>query len=297
MKKTIFAFTLFVTFNLSAQNRGDKLLDFLTEASKVMANTPNQQPQTSKQVPQQRKEKPWFETKSTLNISMQSSFSNSSSVADYLKASPFLKDVESFVENTLTLDNPLNIIFVDNQNTQYNAHFNPSCNCIRISYSIIQQNADRIMKNFKGTLTYPDAIRGVTLQILFHEMGHYLVHNYNLNITGKEENAVDELSVMSMLVLIQQKSEYTTASICGILGWYEPETFVSSRSMVDVHAPSRERYYDMLSLYLGSLGNNALSTNFVGEKDYQISRSRFYSSPNEYKKAYNSWTELMARFL
>ncbi len=298
MKNSIFALGLiFSTINLSAQTKADKVMDFLIQTSAAINKTQQQQPQTQQQAPQQRKPKAWFEAKSSINFNMRSSFPSSDNVYRYLMLNPFLKDVESFIEKTLTLDAPLYIIFVDNDDTKFNAHFDPSCNCIRISYSIIKQNADKVMLNFRGT-SYTQAVQGVTLQILFHEMGHYLVHNYQLNITGKEENAVDELSVMSMLFLANEKPEYYKSIFAGILGWYDTDANVSSRSMVDVHAPSRERYYDMLSLYLGAMGyNNAKSTDFVGNKEYQLDLQRLANSEKEYQKAYKSWTELMSRFL
>ncbi len=297
MKKTIIVLAVMVMIKteLFAQNKGDKLVNFLNDLNTVLNQKQVEQPSQSPSS-QPKTTKVWYDTKSTINVSLSNYFPNSAIVAQYLISSPFLKEIETFIENTLSLERPLNIFFVDNEDTKFNAHFDPSCNCIRISYSIIKMNADKVMENFRG-MSYPDAVRGVTLQILFHEMGHYLVHNYNLNITGKEENAVDELSVMSMLFFANEKPAYYKATVCGILGWYDKESSISSRSMVDVHAPSRERYYDMLSLYLGSIGDKALTTDFVGEKDYQISRDRFYRSPSEYKKAYNSWTELMARFL
>lgn len=252
-------------------------------------------------------------SKSNIVFEFRNYYADDEKLAKYLQASSFLKETEKFIENTIKLNNQLKITFIDSPKIGDNAYFDPSTNSITITYSIIKRNASKTYQNFKS-VDYTQAIHGVLLQIMFHEMAHYLIANYNLNITGKEENAADQLSIMAMLYIAQVQPSLGVAVKYGILGWYEPPIYkqkfdvnclcyknykvntVDNRSLVDEHAPNMERYYDMLSLFCGSNISKAYSDNLIGENEFQIDINRARRSEREYKIAYESWTELMSQF-
>jgi Putative metallopeptidase len=126
---------------------------------------------------------------------------------------------------------------------------------------------------------------------LFHEMGHAMVDKLNLPITGKEENAVDELA---MVILVSDSTDVAyVAAIEGAMQFYEDalDEDLEKYPYYDVHAPSLERYYDMLTIIVGAEPTTA--EEFVGEGKYQLHPDRAESAEDEYYKKLDSWKSLL----
>jgi Putative metallopeptidase len=126
---------------------------------------------------------------------------------------------------------------------------------------------------------------------LLHEMGHAMVDKLNLPITGKEENAVDELA---MVILMSDSTDVAyVAAIEGAMQFYEDalDEDLEKYPYYDVHAPSLERYYDMLTIIVGAEPTTA--EEFVGEGKYQLHPDRAESAEDEYYKKLDSWKSLL----
>ena len=96
------------------------------------------------------------------------------------------------------------------------------------------------------------AVQDSMYEALLHELGHALIDMYNIPITGKEEDAVDQLSTIILLTEGQQgvKALYATAN------WYDywgsQVTDVGQLPYHDEHSFDKQRFYSILCFVYGS---------------------------------------------
>ncbi len=128
--------------------------------------------------------------------------------------------------------------------------------------------------------------------IFLHEMGHALVAKLDLPITGKEENAVDELA---MLVLTSDTTDRAYfAAVEGAMQFYSDALNENLKNFdfYDTHAPSIERYYDMVAIIVAAYPESAVD--FVGDNDkYKIPQERADLAVEQYEKKLNTWKTLL----
>jgi hypothetical protein len=103
---------------------------------------------------------------------------------------------------------------------------------------------------------------------------------------------VDELA---MVLLMSDTTEETYhAAVEGAMQFYEDalDEDLKKYPYYDVHAPSIERYYDMLTMIVGADPESAKE--FVGENDkFKLHPDRAENAEYEYTKKLNSWKTLL----
>jgi Putative metallopeptidase len=168
-----------------------------------------------------------------------------------------------------------------------NAFYNPADSTISICYEFI----DHMMSIQDEKMPKSERLLYATAFTLLHEMGHAMVDRLDLPITGKEENAVDELA---MVILMSDTTDLTYyAAIEGAMQFYYEslDENVKKYPFYDVHAPSIERYYDMLALIVGSDPEG--HKDLVGEKKDQLHPDRAEHAEDDYHKKLDSWQRLL----
>jgi hypothetical protein len=120
-----------------------------------------------------------------------------------------------------------------------------------------------------------------------HEMGHALVGELGLGVTGKEEDAVDELAA---LILIQNKKPewavHGTEAMMAVFKTGDKPPFY------DEHSVSEARFYDILCLIYGSEPSRYGG---IVEKVPEL-KARALSGKCEkfYKSTDKAWTDMLA---
>jgi hypothetical protein len=126
---------------------------------------------------------------------------------------------------------------------------------------------------------------GTWLFVFFHELGHGLVDYYDLPITGKEEDAVDDFSAILMIEADLAKYAAYAADF-----WSATGTGVSDVSQfADEHSLSEQRFFNILCLIYGSNPNKydeIVSGGWLPE-------SRAARCPNEYAQKKKAWDTLL----
>lgn len=169
-----------------------------------------------------------------------------------------------------------------------NAFYHSETSTISICYEFLR----RTMDLQDADLNPKDKLLNATAFMFLHEMGHALVDKLNLPITGKEENAVDELAMI--LLMSDTTDETYFAAIEGAIQFYHDalEEDLSAFPYYDTHAPSLERYYDMLTIIVGS--NPEAHADFVGENDpFKLHPDRADDAEYEYNKKLAAWKTIL----
>lgn len=103
-------------------------------------------------------------------------------------------------------------------------------------------------------------LKGTILFVLFHELGHGFVNMFDLPITGREEDAVDQFSALLLLSTDPAGSSEVGTGM-GVYVLYgalffdaiaTEATELSRSDFADEHSLGQQRYYDLMCLMVGS---------------------------------------------
>ena len=83
---------------------------------------------------------------------------------------------------------------------------------------------------------------------LFHELGHALIHIYDIPAVGREEDAVDQFSA---LILLEGGEGGYQALQMAIALYHQSGLDRKEQPFWDVHSLDHQRHYDMLCLMYG----------------------------------------------
>jgi hypothetical protein len=129
--------------------------------------------------------------------------------------------------------------------------------------------------------------------VILHELGHELIAQLKLPITGKEENAVDEFAIIQLLNN-SNDLRMRDASIFGAFNWYADSKNYGSTNFSGEHAPNMERYYDMLAMIYSKLRQQ----NIVSDtKDLFLPSRRAEKCINDYEVKRRNWNQILGNYM
>lgn len=180
------------------------------------------------------------------------------------------------------------IVFIDCG--QANAYYDPEQVAIFICHEMIAKSF-QVYANLGLTEDELSlAIGNNTFSIMLHEIGHALVDILELPITGREEDAVDQFSVVSLLEFDDLGHE-ALIDFAGFWGGLaaETETSLAELPFYDEHSLSSQRFYDILCLAYGSDPTNLA---FLVEEGL-LPEQRAVRCADEFDKILNAWEILL----
>jgi len=172
--------------------------------------------------------------------------------------------------------------------SQPNAFYMSSKHVVFLCYPMARASYENFVAMGKSDQEASNLTRDAMTFVLLHEMGHALVGELGLGITGKEEDAVDELAA---LILIQNgKHDMAIAGTYALVllkqfqGKGRPTTYFGE------HSVSEARLYDIFCLILGS-DPKKFSEEILRERPEL--RQRAPKCPGTYEKIDKAWTGLL----
>ncbi len=135
---------------------------------------------------------------------------------------------------------------------------------------------------------------GNTLVLLLHEMGHVLVHQMNLPVLAREEDAADTYAALRMLQIGTAFSLHGLADAAQ--GWFfndrRDQQIGEKPLLYDEHGLSQQRAYQIVCLMVGSD-----PVRFKGLADqHEMPQSRQNTCKLDYATAVSGWTKVLAPF-
>ncbi len=227
-------------------------------------------------------------TYGTVNISYASPQSKTEQIAQELFSAGQTKEIAQGLASNFKLPNDITLEVV---NGFVGPNWNPQTETITLSYGFMDYMAQIIRKHDPDIRDYDlgkylGALNGF---ILFHEMGHMLVNQLNLPITGKEEDAVDELASVIMLKFVDGGDEFSFNAAKFFHNLSSDRGALKESNYWDVHSLDEQRAYNIVCWVAGS-----------SEADYkQVQRlgilgaDRLRGCPQEFQQKVNSWETLL----
>lgn len=171
-----------------------------------------------------------------------------------------------------------------------NAFYDPNSGQLLMCYELLE-SISKISQDLvaQGSAQDEDElgerIVGTWMFVFFHELGHGLVDLYQLPITGKEEDVVDEFS--TLLMIEADLAEY--AAYAADYWQYTDTGMYDESSFADEHSLNSQRFYNILCLIYGSDPDKyevIVTGGFLPE-------ARAARCPAEYVRKKQSWDTLL----
>ncbi|HBE19266.1 MAG TPA: hypothetical protein DEA78_15750 [Cyanobacteria bacterium UBA11159] len=195
--------------------------------------------------------------------------------------------------NSYNLNLPVDVPIVFAECGQENAFYIKDKQAIVVCMDLITAFADLFQADAPDTSLRESFGKAgqVLVFIVYHEMGHALVDLLDLPVTGKEEDAVDELAAVLLLEPDTAASERAILNTA-ISFLLQGQQTVDAKNIAfwDEHSLDMQRFYNLLCLMYGKYPEKYAA---LVEKDI-LPAARAGRCENEYAKKRDSWYRLLS---
>lgn len=241
----------------------------------------SQTPGTDAQVP---------EDKGDLRLRYQARKDTISATAHPVGSNPqALEKLISELNQRLILPFDMNVSFEDCE--QPDAYYDPETHQVTLCYQLIDEYYDLFAKKIKDKAKLDDAVRAATAATFFHELGHGLVDAWKIPTTGREEDAVDQLST---LVLIERIDDGEQMALDGALSFKLYAGLDKGEKIFwDEHSLDEQRFFDTICLVYGH--DEEKFAYLVENGTLPEERAAFCTE--DYDKVSHAWRQLLGPYL
>lgn len=198
------------------------------------------------------------------------------------------ESIASGLNDTLALPRDITIVLAEGGTV--NAWWDPSTSQIVLTYELIAHFGQIFTPYAQSEEELGTAVLYTTVFVFFHETGHALVSVYDLPITGKEEDAVDQLATLIFIEAGEDNVAITAANWFYLAG---QQTGTENLAFWDVHSLDMQRYYNIVAWIYGS--DPQKHAYFV--TDNYLPADRAQTAQYEYQQMSNSWNKLLSPYL
>lgn len=122
-----------------------------------------------------------------------------------------------------------------------------------------------------------------------HELGHAFIDVFDLPVTGREEDAVDNLATLLILSAEEDDDDSKMVSAAMDSFWIDGEEDIEDMSFYDEHSLNQQRGYAIMCLMYGS--DPGRFSDWIG--DDWLPADRAEGCQPEYEKMKRSWEEIL----
>jgi hypothetical protein len=172
-----------------------------------------------------------------------------------------------------------------------NAFYDPEKRLITVCEELVDDLYEAFRAGDKGEAELDEAVGNATTFVLFHELGHALVDAYDLPVTGREEDAVDQLSVLVLADGSDEGDRTVLDAALSFSGGGEAE--LDETAFADEHSLDRQRFYNIVCLLYGQ--NEEKFAPLV--RDGVLPEGRAATCGEEFARVERSWGALLAPYV
>ena len=170
-----------------------------------------------------------------------------------------------------------------------NAYFSAEDMEITLCVELLADMDESLSESYPDEQDRREAVAEAFTATALHEVGHALVSVLEIPITGREEDAVDQLSAW---VLIE--ADMADAVLSAAETYYTAEAEETDQeTLADEHSLNQQRYFNMVCWVYGSNPDD----NEDLLEDWELPEARAEQCPDEYALINKSWSSLLADHL
>lgn len=212
-----------------------------------------------------------------------------------LRRSGELESIADELNAALSIPEDVGITF--KECGEINAFWSPPSRTINMCYELMEYFAQTFRGNAQTEEELERIVSDATTFTFFHELGHGLVDILQLPATGKEEDAVDQLSTFVLLTTDQREGGRTVLSGAQ---WFwnnfqetrESGTNIEKLNWADEHSMDGARAFNIMCWTYGSDPQR-----FSGLVNDPLPEARAVRCPTEYTKLSRAWLKLLKPYL
>jgi hypothetical protein len=172
------------------------------------------------------------------------------------------------------------------------AYYDPETHEIFLCYQLVDEYYMLFAQKIKDKTKLDDAVAAATSLMFFHELGHGLVDAWKVPITGREEDAVDQLST---LVLIEATEGGEQMALDGALAFKLYADLAGSEKKIywDEHSLDEQRFFDTICLVYGH--DDEKFAYLVDNGTLPEERALLCSQ--DYERVKGAWQQLLGPYL
>ena len=206
------------------------------------------------------------------------------SAATRMKESQAFETLVTGLNSRYTLPRPLTIS--GTECGYANAYYSPRDEAITFCYELYDMLGSIFVDDGQWSVEQQEAVDGAVNFILMHEVGHAFVDLFDLPITGREEDAVDQLATM---VLIDGGDKGAMAALNGVMALQPAEDQFDQSDFADEHSLGPVRMFNVICWIFGS---NPTKYGGLVEGGH-LPQERAVRCPSEYEQLSKSWRRLL----
>jgi hypothetical protein len=172
-----------------------------------------------------------------------------------------------------------------------NAFYDPEKKEVVVCYQLVEDLYESYRGEYKSDEEIEEVVGNATTFVFFHEVGHALIDAYDLPVTGREEDAVDQLSVL----VLADGSEEGDRTVLDAARTFSRATDaeLDELAFADEHSLDRQRFYNIICLLYGQ--NRQKFASLV--EDGTLPEGRAERCGDEYARAQKAWDALLAPYV
>ena len=202
-----------------------------------------------------------------------------------LKQSGMLESLAEGLNQRFPL--PRNVGIRSEQCGEVNAFYNGNDGTVTFCYELLQHLAAVFVPDGAWSTEQREAVDGAATFILMHEVGHALVDVLDLPITGREEDAVDQLAAV---MLINSGDKGAAAALNGVRAIQPGRNAVYDNSdFADEHSLGPQRLFNIACWIYGS--DPQKYRGIVTGGGLPVARAQ--RCPAEYERLSKAWMRLL----
>jgi len=221
----------------------------------------------------------------------QSSDQEFEKIRQVLEESSYFDQLIQDLNDTLIFPNDIEVNFTSCDES--NAYYSPSELKITMCYELLADYLKIFEDNIETEEDFTNEVIDATSFTFFHELGHALVDQYQLPITGNEEDAVDNFASIILIDLYDDKLGLLSGMFQFESESVDEQNDLENLTFWDEHSLSSQRFYNTACLIYGS---NPEEFSFIIEDEY-LPVERAERCEDEYNQKSNAWWTLINPYL
>lgn len=212
-------------------------------------------------------------------------------IQNSLETTEFFDDLVADLNSYFAFPQDISVSFTDCG--EANAFYDPENVEIIMCYELIDSFMQIFADNIETEEDFHNEVIDAGLFTFFHELGHALVDQYELPITGREEDAVDDFSTIMLIDVYEDEAGF----LSGL--WQFEEGAIAEQDELEnlpywgEHSLSTQRFYNTACIIYGS---DPEEYAFLVEEDY-LPADRAVRCEEEYAQKSVAWSTLIDPFI
>lgn len=203
-----------------------------------------------------------------------------------------MEDVADALNETFVLPRDVHLGF--SECGEPNAFYEPEEHRIRICFELMDELYGAFGETAESEDELNEAAWGAIYFNLYHELGHALVDVWDLPVTGREEDAADQLAAFLLSDGTEKGEGAVLSGASAFLLQHELEGGrVDEAALWNQHSLDSQRFYNIVCWVYG---RDPEGYAFLTE-DGTLPRERAEVCVEEYERLDRSWTDLLSPFV